>query len=92
MFFIVLFNSIYSKNTLLTKYPLRYSFLFITFIIAQIYVFLTSNFHKEIYNFLKNGNFSSLFKKILLLSSDDVFGSVWCFLCVFVGIVGILKI
>jgi hypothetical protein len=92
MFLIVLVNSIYSKNTLLTRYPLRYSFLFITFIIAQIYVFFTSSFYKEIYNFLQNGNFSNLFKKILLLSSNDVFGSVWCFLCVFVGIVGILKI
>lgn len=92
MFLIVIVNSIYSKNTLLTKYPLRYLFLFITFIIAQIYVFFTSNFYKEIYNFLQNGNFSSLFKKILLLSSNDVFGSVWCFLCVFVGIVGIFKI
>lgn len=92
MFLIVFVNSTYSKNTLLTKYPLRYSFLFITFVIAQIYVFFTSNFYKEIYNFLQNGNFSNLLKKIILLSSNDVFGSVWCFLCVFVGIVGILKI
>jgi hypothetical protein len=92
MFLIVFVNSTYSKNTLLTKYPLRYSFLFITFVIAQIYVFFTSSFYKEIYNFLQNGNFSDLFKKILILSSNDVFGSVWCFLCVFVGIVGILKI
>lgn len=92
MFLIVFVNSIYSNNSLLTKYPLRYSFLFITFVIAQIYVFFTSSFYKEIYNFLQNGNFSNLFKKILLLSSDDVFGSVWCFLCVFVGIIGILKI
>jgi hypothetical protein len=92
MFLIIFINSIYSKNTLLTRYPLRYSFLFITFIIAKIYVFVTSKFYEEIYIFIQNGNFSNLFKKILLLSSNDAFGSVWCFLCVFVGIIGILKI
>lgn len=92
MFFILLVNSIYSKNTLFTKYPLRYSILPITFIIASIYVLITSHFYKEIYIFLQNGNFYNLFKKTLLLSSNDVFGSVWCFLCVFVGIIGILKI
>ncbi len=92
MIAIILCNSVYSKNDLLTKYPLRYSFLFITFVIAQIYVFLTSNFNKEIYIFLQNFKIADLFKKIILLGSNDVFGSVWCFLCVFVGIVGILKI
>ena len=68
------------------------SFLAITFIIALIYTVLTSHFYKEIYIFLQNGNFYNLFKKVFLLSSSDVFGSVWCFLCVFVGIIGILKI
>jgi hypothetical protein len=92
MFFILLVNSFYSKNTLFTKYPFRYSVLPITFIIASIYVLITSYFYKEIYIFLQNGNFYNLFKKTLLLSSNDVFGSVWCFLCVFVGIIGILKI
>lgn len=92
MFLILLINSIYSKNTLFTRYPLRYSFLFITFIISTIYVLFTSYFYEEIYIFIRNGNFSNLFKKIVLLSSNDVFGSVWCFLCVFVGIIGILKI
>ena len=92
MFLFIFINSIYSKNTLLTKYPFRYSFLFITFIIASIYVLITSYFYEEISIFMQNGNFSNLFKKILLLSSNDVFGSVWCFLCVFIGIIGILKI
>ena len=92
MFLIIFVNSIYSKNTLFTKYPFRYSFLAITFIIALNYTVLTSHFYKEIYIFLQNGNFYNLFKKYFLLSSSDIFGSVWCFLSVFVGIIGILKI
>lgn len=92
MFLIIFINSIYSKNNLLTRYPLRYRFLIITYIISLIYVLITSFFYKEIYIFLQNGNFSSFFKKILLLTSNDVFSSVWCFLCIFVGIIGILKI
>jgi len=92
MFLIIIINSIYSKNTLLTKYPLRYSFLFITFIIAIVYVIFTSYFYKEIYIFIQNRNYTNFFTKILLLSSNDVYGSVWCFLAVFIGIIGILKI
>jgi len=92
MFLIPFINSICSKNKLFTKYPLRYSFLLITFIISVIYVVITSKFYKEINTFMQNGNFSNFSKKLFLLSSNDVFGSLWCFLCVFVGIVGILKI
>ena len=89
---LLLVNSIYSKNTLFTKYPVRYSFLPITFMITSMYVLITSHFYKEIGIFLQKGNFNNIFKKIILLSSNDVFGSVWCFLSVFIGIIGILKI
>ena len=88
MFCIMITNSLLS-NDLFTKYPLRYSFLIITFILAGIYVVLTSNFFEELSRFK---NLKDFFSKLLFLTSNDVFGSVWCFLCVFIGIIGILKI
>lgn len=90
--FIIVVNSIYSKNTLFTKYPFRYSFLSLTFWLSIIYVLLTSYYRKEIYTSIKNNNFPDFVNNILLIGSSDIFGSVWCFLAVFIGIVGILKI
>jgi hypothetical protein len=53
---------------------------------------LTSYYRKEIYTSIKNNNFPDFVNNILLIGSSDIFGSVWCFLAVFIGIVGILKI
>ena len=92
MFLFIILNSKYSKNTLLTRYPLRYSFLAIMFVIASIYVVATSYFYKELYFLMKNGHLPEVFKKLFLLTGSDAFGSVWCFLCVFIGIIGILKL
>lgn len=82
---IILLNSLWS-NDLITRYPLRYSFLLIALIITAIYIFIKKNIDK------KNISISRYIEKFFLLSSQDAGGSLWCFLCVFIGIVGILKI
>jgi hypothetical protein len=92
MFAIIAINSIYSKNDLLTKYPFRYSFIFLTFALSLIYVLITAYYYKEIYAAIRHFNIPELIKQMMLLGSSDVFGSVWCFLSVFVGVVGIFEI
>ena len=92
IFFSILANSVYSGNTLLTEYPFRYLFLYLTYCLSVIYILLTSYYTKEIYSSIKKYNLPLFMKKMLQVGSNDVFGSVWCFLAVFVGIVGILKI
>jgi hypothetical protein len=91
MAWLIILNSI-GYNNLLTKYPLRYSFLFITFVLTGIYVLINSNFYEELLVFLKNKNIFSFLNKMRFLSSNDAFGSLWCFSSVFVGIIGILQL
>jgi hypothetical protein len=83
--FIILLNSLWS-NDLITRYPLRYNFLFVTILIAFIYIFIKNNLGKKNTSIFKN------IRKLFTITSEDAFGSVWCFLCVFIGIVGILKL
>ena len=92
MFAMIAINSIYSKNDLLTKYPFRYSFIFLTFALSFMYVLITTYYYKEIYAAVRHFNIPDLFKQMMFLGSSDVFGSVWCFLSVFVGVVGIFEI
>lgn len=77
-FLLILFIYVNSYNTnFLTEYPLRYRFLFITFIFAAIYTIVKETSKKmNIFNFY---NYS------------DVFSSIWCFMAVFIGIIGVLR-
>jgi hypothetical protein len=88
---IITMNSLYS-NDLLTKYPLRYLLIPVTWCIAYIYVLFTSNLFKEFIDFLKHKSPLELYKRILLVSSANAFGTAWCFLSIFIGIIGILRI
>ena len=91
MSWLIIINSL-GSNDLVTKYPLRYSFLLITFILTSIYVLIKSNLYQELLLFFKNKNIHSFFNKLRFVSSNDAFGSLWCFSSVFVGIIGILKL
>jgi len=63
------------------KYPIRYTFLPITFFITLIYVSMQKSLTKKM-----------LIDPTIYLEHTDAWGSMWCFMAVFLGIVSILKI
>jgi hypothetical protein len=74
--FFIFYNNL--NNNQSQKYPIRLLFLPITFFLAIIFVILTEINNKfDIFHYI---NYA------------DVFGSIWCFMAVFIGIIGILHI
>ena len=64
-----------SDNKSILKYPIRYAFLPVTFLVTLIYICIKKNIDPVDY-----------------LEYTDIWGSMWCFMAVFLGIIGILKI
>lgn len=62
-------------------YPIRHAFLPITFLITLIYVSVQKSITKKV-----------LIDPTIYLEYTDTWGSMWCFMAVFLGIVSILKI
>lgn len=92
MYVIIFVNSYYSKNNLVTKYPIRYWFVFITLVLAFFYVSFTSYYLQKINAAWQHKNLPKIINQMFLLTSSDVYGSMWCFLGAFFGIVAVLKI
>lgn len=63
------------------KYPIRHGFLPITFLITLIYVSIQKSITKKM-----------LIDPTIYLEHTYAWGSMWCFMAVFLGIVSILKI
>ena len=63
------------------KYPIRYLFLPLSFIFTALYVLIK---HDNMIDFIKN---PMIFTKYV-----DVWGSLWCFSAVFLGIISIMEI
>tara|TARA_B100001063_G_C16777756_1_gene567178 strand:+ start:9232 stop:9951 length:720 start_codon:yes stop_codon:yes gene_type:complete len=75
------FDLIKNKTNTVMKYPIRHFFLPVTFLATLFYVCYERN----------------LFKKMVLdpsiyLEHTDAWGSMWCFMAAFLGIISILKI
>lgn len=81
MAWFIFINCFYSNMDMLTKYPLRYSILLITFIIALIYTCISETTKGERW-----------LSYINVYNHSNVFGSMWCFLSVVVGIIGVLHL
>ena len=64
-----------NNNLEISKYPIRYAFLPVTFLITLIFICIKKNIVPVNY-----------------LEYTDIWGSMWCFMAVFLGIIGILKI
>jgi hypothetical protein len=71
------FKTVENANDIL-KYKIRYAFLPFTFMLAGLYTIITLGFKS--------------FNPFFYLSYADVFGSMWCFMAVFLGIIGVLHI
>lgn len=63
------------------KYPIRHGFLPITFLITLVYVSMQKSITKKM-----------LIEPTIYLEHTDAWGSMWCFMAVFLGIVSVLKI
>ena len=63
------------------KYPIRHLFIPVSCIITIFYVL---NKHSNLINIIKN--------PLVLLNYADIWGSLWCFIAAFFGIIGILEI
>jgi hypothetical protein len=77
----LMYYDLINKTKDVMKYPVRHFFLPVTFLVTLFYVCYERN----------------LFKKMVLdpsiyLDHVDVWGSMWCFMAAFFGIVSILKI
>jgi hypothetical protein len=85
LLFILLFTDCFFTG-LVHKNPGRYIIGPITFIIAIIYVI----YQKKLYNYNKNFNDKNIQK--IIINSVEMFGTMWCFLAVTVGITAVLHI
>ena len=63
------------------KYPLRHIFIPITFFFSILYILKQNN---DIMNYIKN--------PLIFTKHIDIWGSLWCFSAIFLGIVSILEI
>ena len=77
-----MFFDIYNfNNKAFKKYPLRHIFIPITFFFSVLYILKQNN---DIMKFIKN--------PLIFTKHIDIWGSLWCFSAIFLGIVGILEI
>lgn len=63
------------------KYPIRHAFLPVTFLITFIYVCIKHNIFKKI-----------ITNPFIYLENIDIWGSMWCFMAVFLGIICMFNI
>ncbi|RZD42749.1 MAG: hypothetical protein CXT73_02320 [Methanobacteriota archaeon] len=78
---VVVFLMPISLNTY-ERYPMRYSFIPLSFIGTVIYIFI--EYSGDIKYFIKD--------PLIILKYMDVWGSLWCFSAVGLGIIGVLHI
>ena len=77
-----MFFDIYNFNNKdFKKYPLRHLFIPITFFFTILYILKQNN---DIINYIKN--------PLIFTKHIDIWGSLWCFSAIFLGIVSILEI
>ena len=69
-----------SKNYIL-KYPIRHAFLPSTFLFTFFYVCYKQKIMKKV-----------IMDPTIYIDNTDVWGSMWCFMAAFLGLIGILKI
>lgn len=77
MFFDLIKN--HTKDVI--KFPIRHIFLPLTFLITLVYVSMQKSITKKM-----------LTEPTIYLEHTDAWGSMWCFMAVFLGIVSVLKI
>jgi hypothetical protein len=63
------------------KYKYRYAFIPFTFMLTGLCIIITYG-----------NNIMNVFNPFFYLNYADVFGSMWCFMAVFLGIIGVLHI
>jgi hypothetical protein len=79
--FFMLYDSHAENYKAIKKYTVRYLFLPISFIFTALYVLIK---HDNIIDFIKN--------PMIFINYVDVWGSLWCFSAVFLGIISIMEI
>ena len=72
---LVALDAFKNNNLEISKYPIRYAFLPVTFLVTLIFVCIKKNINP-----------------INFFQYSDIWGTMWCFMAVFLGIVAILKI
>lgn len=77
---LILYDLIINHTSDIYNYPIRHTFLPLTFLSTLFYVCYKQNIFKKF-----------IFDPTIYLHYTDVWGSMWCFMSAFLGLVGILK-
>ena len=78
---LMFFDLVKNKTNTVMKYPIRHFFLPITFLATLFYVCYEKNLFKKM-----------VIDPTIYLKHTDAWGSMWCFMAAFLGIISILKI
>jgi len=77
---LILYDLIINHTNDVYKYPIRHAFLPLTFLSTLIYVCYKQNIFKKF-----------ILDPVIYLHYTDVWGSMWCFMAAFLGLIGIFK-